>query len=82
MTGVDFTCNDWRRGGVQWLLCNCIMHEWHQSLHRFSYLVLFISSYVMCILLCSIFNEDNVSFMYLCNDRELMIMNSRLLCDE
>ena len=34
--------NDWRRGGVQWLLRNCPMHEWHQSLHRFSYLVLFI----------------------------------------
>jgi len=36
----------------------------------------------MCILLCSVFNEDTVSFMYLCNDRELIIMNSRLLCDE
>jgi len=37
---------------------------------------------LMCILLCSIFNEDTVSFMYLCNDRELIIMNSRLLYDD
>jgi len=39
---VTSRVNDWRRGGVQWLLCNCPMHEWHQSLQRFSYLVLFI----------------------------------------
>jgi len=39
-------------------------------------------SYVMCILLCSIFSEDTVLFMYLCNDRELISMNSQLLRDE
>ena len=36
----------------------------------------------MCILLRSVFNEDIVSFVYHCNDRQLIIMTSLLLCDE
>jgi len=47
--------NDWRRLHVYMTngsLCNCPMHEWHQSLHGFSYLVLFICNLYM--LLCSV----------------------------
>ena len=80
MTGGNFTCK-WLAAAAAAAasngLCNCTMHEWHQSLHSFSfsYLVLFIG---LCnvYILCPVYNQDIVSFVYLCNDRQLIIMNS------
>jgi len=51
MTGGDFTCK-WLAAEASNGLCNCPMHEWHQSLHSFSYLVLFICN--VCIITGSI----------------------------
>ena len=53
----------------------CVMANFTGPSHYTEILIFSVIHIVMCILLHSIFNEDIVSFVYLCNDRQLIIMN-------